>query len=305
MAEILVVGLGEISGTHLQAIEQFPDEVVVAGVDIDTSKNLAFKSHKLPVYSTSVEAIRELTPDTVVIATSTPTHFDVCQEIFEATEKPLTVLVEKPCADSLTKVKSLLNNTPSNVTLHALHHFAYHPEVLWTAAHFPDWIAKFGEVVTYEAVFEDPKEGDENAKKRQVLVSSWLDSGINALSIAQAMIDVASAEFVDLHVEDKMSARMDFHLSRITGSIVTQWRAEKPVFSTQIGFKSGARLILDHLNVTAALVNKGESIDYFDNPGLPRRLSQYINMYKDIFVNSHAKFDKETTLRLYELLFSN
>lgn len=305
MSEIVIVGLGEISKTHIQAIEQCSDKKVVAGVDTNPAQTLTFKGHELPVYATCSEALRQHAPDTFVVATSTPTHFKVCQEIFEATPQPLTLLLEKPCADSLVKVTALLNDAPANVVVYPLHHFAYHPEVLWAAGNMQNGISKFGEIVSYEAVFDDPKSGEQNAEKRRAHSSSWLDSGINALTSAQTMLNIASADMVDLHVEDEMTARMDFRVARIIGNIVTRWRAETPVFRTQIKFDSGAALQIDHLNVKADLVYKGERIDFFDNSSLPRRLSQYTNMYEDIFINKRTKFDKETTLRLYELLFSN
>ena len=282
MTEIFLVGLGEIAETHIQALEEVPDATLVAGVDIDSDKPLVFRGQQLPVYQNIAEASEVHRVDIAVIATPTPTHYAVSRQALSDIPPPLRVLVEKPGADSLSEVEELLHDVPPDTQLQVMHHYAYAPEVLWASRHLPEWSAKYGAVRSYRAQFDDPRSGPENVYRRKTLSSSWLDLGINALSVAQRLVDIENADSHDLDVRDEYEALLKFEVGNIDGAISTNWHVDRSSYTTELTFASGARLVLGHYAVTGFVEYEDKKVDIFTGDGTPRRLSHYRNLYDDM-----------------------
>lgn len=103
--DVLLVGLGEVSETHRVVLERIPDITIVAGVDPVRTSPLSFRGGAVPVYANAHEAAPHHSPDLVVVATPTPTHRRVCDEV--TTLFPdAGVLVEKPVASTLDDART-------------------------------------------------------------------------------------------------------------------------------------------------------------------------------------------------------
>lgn len=178
--KVLIVGLGEVAQTHLKALEQTPDADVVAGVDIAAKPEITFHGQPVPVYQT-LQAATHYDPNIVVAATPTPTHAEVCDEI-AACFPNARILEEKPAADSLSGARHVLVDIGSRQPVDVAYHMAFSPEVTWGAQTIQASAGDLGVPVAAEASFADPYQDNFEAARAR-LGNSWIDSGINALSV--------------------------------------------------------------------------------------------------------------------------
>ena len=68
--KVLIIGIGMAGMVHARALEDVPDVALIAGIDT-SSRALAFRGDKAPIYSSVFEMMSESTfhPDIVVVAT--------------------------------------------------------------------------------------------------------------------------------------------------------------------------------------------------------------------------------------------
>ena len=180
MTRVLVVGLGTIARTHLAVLSRLPSVEVVAGVDPAPTYDVPF-----PVFPTLDEGLA-LEPDLVVLATPTESHVALADVLLSSTSA--LVLSEKPLAQSAAEIAGLESRHSPEVVaarLKVAHHFAFSPEVEWAArlvAAHPEW----GPPTRVVAMSTDAYGGALTEDRRASLVSSFVDSAPNQLSVASA-----------------------------------------------------------------------------------------------------------------------
>lgn len=114
----LVIGLGKISMfydakiktflTHCKSIKKHNFFELVGGVDKDLKKKVFFeKKFKSKFYSNLNEALNKCSPDVIIIATNTNTHYQVFKEIIKKS-KPKIILFEKPLTPELSKSEEII-----------------------------------------------------------------------------------------------------------------------------------------------------------------------------------------------------
>lgn len=109
--QALVVGLGQIGMgydmkhsseqfiiSHARAFQVHQDFRLVGGVDSDFTRRNQFESeYSCPGYSDLVNALKELSPDVIAVATPTETHLQTILTIIREC-KPKAIICEKPLA---------------------------------------------------------------------------------------------------------------------------------------------------------------------------------------------------------------
>lgn len=305
---ILIVGLGEIAATHLKVLEQVPGADVVAGADIKPRPGLTFRGHQLPVYTTPREAARHQ-PDIVVIATPTPTHASVCAEVaglFPAAR----ILVEKPAAGNLADAHRVLRDIGSHQPVDVAYHMAFAPEVTWGIRATQAAASVLGPAVSAEASFADPyEEHYEPAAAR--LGNSWIDSGINALSVLRRFTDPAerislrrigepSASVFEAHISCRSNGR------DLDALILTSWHVTDPAKTTRIRYSSGAELVMDHTAVAGYLIVDGRIADVFGaDASVPRPERHYRALYQTWLTGNQPIATQQDHLLLHDLLLQS
>lgn len=299
-----LVGLGRISEVHLRVLEQLADVDVRGGVDIAPREPLRFRSGTRPVYTTFGELGAAL--DAVIVSTSTSTHFDVCRDLLGSPQVPARVLVEKPVVTTAGQLTDLYGSVPVGTSLEVLLHAAHAPEVAWAAAHLAAWRSAHGEVVSYRACFADPYRDMDKDKRTRVYVSSWLDSGINALSVCHRLVEPRTLEGLEL--QDPAGDRYEGRLlmasgdSTFTGIIRTSWDVDVATKSTTLTFADGARLLLDHQQVTGRLDAADTTVAEFRYGGPhPRLVAHYLNAFTSLF-HGQDYIDAGQARHLHELI---
>jgi predicted dehydrogenase len=303
--EIVIVGLGDIATAHLEALEQL-GQTVVAAVDTDHAKKALFRGRPLPIFRNLKEVAQEYpAPDVIIVSVPTPSHYAVCQEIFASYKgSPLRVLVEKPCANSFENVVDLLDNNLDNIQLDTLLHYAYSPEVLWAFEYLEVWENNHGPIQSFEAVFADPRSTSDQTHRRISLDTSWNDIGINAMSVAHRLINLTDLELHDEgELDYKASVSFESRASKGSGVIATKWSTASSSYDSMFTFEDGAQLKLNHYSVTGSIESVEGAVELsFSNDGTPRRLSHYLNLYKDILGSGSLAISRAESLNLHRLL---
>lgn len=245
--ELVLVGLGQAAALTLGGIEPRDDVRLVGAVDP------LGREATTPVPPT-VEVGRTLDDlpafDIAVVATPTATHPDVCRELFERCRGDELVLCEKPLADDPAVADGVLDAAAAaGIRFRVFFHFGFAAEVMWAR----EALAGRAPVASVTCEFVDPYADDLEARTA-ALVSSWLDSGINALSVLGRLVELRAAESlpgntaVDTHVRVTFSSGGEDGV----GAIRTAWgtHARK---TTAVRLVDGTDVLLDHRAATVTI----------------------------------------------------
>lgn len=121
MKSVLLIGLGNVSVgydatdpasakvlSHARAFARHPAFALASGVDPDAACRSRFEaSYGLPAYADIATAMRELTPEVVVVATPTPLHLATVEAVFAA-GRPRALLCEKPLAYEMEQARKIV-----------------------------------------------------------------------------------------------------------------------------------------------------------------------------------------------------
>jgi predicted dehydrogenase len=253
-------------------LSRLPDVVVVGGVDPAPAYDVPFPVHG------SLEDGLAVGADVVVLATPTETHVGLADRLLADTSA--LVLSEKPLAQTSAEIEALASrHSPAVVAsrLKVAHHFAFSPEVEWAARlvrDHPEW----GPPTHVLAMSTDRYGGELTAAKRASLVSSFVDSAPNQLSVVAAFTGgwrlLAHADRGDRAVTS---------LAHDGGRTVlsSNWLAGDSSKHTTLEFRDGeVRVQVEHSSMTV-LVTEGGRVTghtaYVDT--VERKQAHYLGLY--------------------------
>ncbi|MGH9962261.1 MAG: Gfo/Idh/MocA family protein, partial [Pyrinomonadaceae bacterium] len=272
---VSIAGLGKIARFHVQALEETEGVEVISGADVDPSITIDYNGQLLPVYD-SIERLLDDHPETIIVATPTRTHYETCQRIISSNWRPRRLVIEKPLAASLSEVAEVLTAAEREIDIAVVYHAAHAPEVLWACMQAERWSSMFGAFVQYEASFADPYREMDREKRDTVYGNSWLDSGINALSVALRFLRLESVTSVSsiLGAGSTYEAQVIFHSDEreCQGIIHTTWDVDEAAKTSTFLFKSGAKLALNHQRISGTLSQGDEILERFAYEGDKPRL---------------------------------
>ena len=302
-----MVGLGAVAKTHVRVLETMPFADVVAGVDTDTSKTLKTHGVNRPVYPTVREARdAACVPDVVVIATPTPNHAAVCRETARYFPEA-RLLVEKPAAVNLSDARHILAEIGGRQPVDVTYHMSFSPEVTWGQEVVQKSKAALGDLISAELFFADPYYTDfEHAEA--TLCSSWLDSGINALSVLSRFATITerlSLRSMGTERQSIFEARLTCHTGgrQANALLVTSWYVADAAKTTRLRYASGLELLMDHTGVAAYLLRDGKVEAFFGaDRSIPRRERHYRALYQSWLAEGKRTLPAETGLQLHEIL---
>jgi predicted dehydrogenase len=271
VTRVLLVGLGRIAQTHLAVLDRLASVAVVAGVDPAPSYDVPF-----PVFPTLDDGLA-LDPDLVVLATPTSSHVELASLVLAST--PALVLSEKPLAQTSAEIAALESrHSPAVVAtrLRVAHHFAFSPEVEGAArlvAAHPEWGPP-----THVVAMSTDAYGSLTASQRASLVSSFVDSAPNQLSVASAF---TSDWRVVSHADRGDRAATALTHSGGRTFLSSNWLAAESSKHTMLEFLGGeVRVHIEHSSMTV-LVTEGGRVTghtaYADT--IERKQAHYLGLY--------------------------
>jgi predicted dehydrogenase len=280
---------------------------VIAGIDCNLSRELTFRKSGLPVYPGVFEAVsQDLDPNIVVVATPTKTHADVCANVAEYFRKA-AILVEKPAADNIEDALLIVEGVAAKQSVDVAYHMAFSPEVDWALRQARARTNELGSPVAIEARYADPYQSDLTSARAR-LGSSWLDSGINALSVIERFAKLVgrdSLRSIGPNYRSVFEGRFVCEAGgeQLPATVLTSWHSSAPTRTTRIRYSSGAEIIMDHHAVFGYVIEEGAISEIFGSDGtIPRRLAHYQALYQSWLSNGQQVFSIETSRRLHRLL---
>ena len=261
---VLVVGLGTIAQTHLHVLGQRRDVAVIGGVDP------VAEAGALPVFRSLDDGLAaDPAPTLVVVATPTDTHVRIAREVVERTDA--LVLSEKPLATTRAEIDSL-EDVADRVRV--AHHFAFSPEAEWALRYTR--AAGWTRPTRVLSVFNDAYARLPEARLAS-LVSSWVDSGPNQLSLLGPF--VGPGQVVGHSDErDRAVTVLDHEGGRSV--LTSNWRAADTSKQTTLEYAGDRQVRMDHTSLTATVIVDGlvtEHVGYTGSAG--RKEAHYRGLY--------------------------
>ena len=223
--DLVLVGLGRAAALTLGGIEPRNDVRLVAAVDPLGRE----ATTEVPGSVAVGHALSDLPPfDIAVVATPTATHPEVCRALFDRCRGDELVLCEKPLADDPGVAESVLDAAAAaGIRFRVFFHFGFAAEVVWAR----------------RALAE-----------RSPVDSSWLDSGINALSVLGRLVELRDAESLpgNTAVDTQVLVTFSSGDEEREGTIRTAWEtvARK---ETTVRLVDGTEVVLDHRAATVTI----------------------------------------------------
>ncbi|MFJ1708398.1 Gfo/Idh/MocA family protein [Kitasatospora sp. NPDC088346] len=281
-----LVGLGVIAETHLAVLAERPDVRLEFTVDPGRVAPVEFRGSTPAHHGDLDRALDEHRPDLVVLATPTETHAELTSlALLRSTAR---LLVEKPlvhdCA-ALAELRELEGKADVRGRVFTAHHFAFSPEVDWAAellASHPDW----GPVTAVTSAFYDPYvlRGPEAFAS---YVSSWMDSGVNQLSMLTRFVDLTgltSARETDSGASAwctvDFRSRGEVGTARLRSSWLTGSSSKE---SSLVFGRSGVEVWIDHTAMTGFAARGDDLLATFGTDGrTPRKVAHYSPLYDSL-----------------------
>jgi predicted dehydrogenase len=280
------VGVGIIAETHLEVLAEDERFTVTFTVDPNRSVPVDFRGTRPPHHPVLRDALDVHDPDLVVIATPTETHADLAVEALTCSTG--RVLVEKPLVHNLSalaRLRELDSTVDVRGRLLTAHHFAFAPEVRWAADQLsghPEW----GPVTSVTSAFYDPY----ILRGQQAFdsyVSSWMDSGVNQLSVLARLVDLTglvSGSQADGGASAWYTAAYASRGTTGTARLHSSWRTGASSKETVLTFgESGVEMWIDHTAMTGFAARNSRLLSTHGSDGrTPRKVAHYRPLYDSI-----------------------
>jgi predicted dehydrogenase len=130
---VLVVGVGHLGKQHARVYREMPDAELVGVLDTDLERAREIGAAlEVPAYDVLTPELLKLVRAASVV-TPTPAHFEVARQLMQSR---VSVLVEKPMADSLDDARDMIRIAEANsVTLQVGHIERFNPVILAASPH--------------------------------------------------------------------------------------------------------------------------------------------------------------------------
>jgi predicted dehydrogenase len=308
--KVVIIGIGMAGTAHARAMEDVPGVALIAGIDT-RPRSLIFRGGEVPIYQSVFDmwSEKKLHPDVIVVATPTPTHAQVCGEVTEY-YRHVSIIVEKPAADNLQDAQRIICDIGDKQRVAVAYHMAFSPVIEWAFREAAERAGELGPPTAIESWGTDPYQS-ELASAQARLGNSWIDSGINALSVIERFVKPVKCTSLRQIGHSSRSVFEGTFICEADGrqlpaTILTSWYSTAPSRWIRIRYSSGAELVMDHNAVAGYIRQNGEACAVFGSDGTtPRREAHYRALYKSWLAEQDQIFSTDTSARLHALLLAN
>lgn len=313
--DVAIIGLGHVARHQMAALAASEDFRLVAVCDTDADKLRRFaqdiETHR------SVSALLESSAaDVVVVASPNHLHPEHACSVMASRRRPI---VEKPLAVGrelcarITAAREELQ-ADCSVALHA----AFGLEIDWYRDACRRGVVDPSDVVRFDCQFYDPYFRDGRVEGRALSLSgSWLDSGVNALSVLfrvfaprdMAVIDSRMTRVADSpcsEVQGTVELGFTNAGRACDGTIDTNWTIGRDRKVTTLTLRGhDERIVLDHSKQAVLRIVPGERQVLYSAPkGGERLTNHYIGVFADLAEQIGSDTDNfSRSLAIHELLY--
>jgi predicted dehydrogenase len=300
MKNIAIIGLGHVTSYQIEALQNIPDKYrIIALCDKDKSRLNSYEWIDC-VLMENYEDLFELSNlDVVLISLPNSMHYDVSKQFLE---KKIHVIVEKPAVLEYDKLENLYDISNINKSdLYVAFHARYAPDLLYFLDNKKNILDKYnlGDLVGFSCNFFDPyyevNSLEATVQKLESLSSSWIDSGVNALSVVYSLFE--NVDILSVHQSEiglgknsisKLASSVDFLIKLEKGNIGrgtinTNWTNQKNYKETNLFFEnSNGYIKLHHSKQQVQYICNGR-IDLVRDfsKSRERLVNHYLNLFND------------------------
>jgi len=314
MLKIALIGLGHIAQHQIEAIKHVDDIEIVGAHDIVLQRSSLLPG-SVRFYETFDSLINNCGADLFMVSTPNNTHFKIGMNVLQ---KRRALLIEKPCSVNQQDLNALQQEIKNSrqfcaVALHA----SYALDLLWYTEQIQSGKLDYGQIAGFFSGFYDPNYVNGEVIPSAIgLGGSWLDSGINALSVIARLIDIEKVSVAEgrMTVIDSLpcseiqgAATLNFIDSDYFGKgiIDTNWALGINRKRTHLYYhKDDTEVTLDHSNETV-IIRQGNHIIGNKNMqnGLPRLVNHYVNLFQDVVhMYHHGSGNFASAYSLHQIL---
>lgn len=313
-----IIGIGHIAEHQINALKSLAQYKISAVCDLKEDRK-DFFDLSVPFYSDYKEMMMNENLDTVLISTPNTTHYEICKF---ALNKNVTPLVEKPATHQRHLLSELIQlSKDKQALLSVAYHARFANDVLWFKENLPDFEEEWGPITGFQCQFYDPYiQNGKLVQHAENLQGSWIDSGINALSVIDSFIPINHLQMK----EARLSHIDGFNCSEIQGTVDYTFpiKGKGNIGRGQIDTNwtlglnnKQTTLYFDHSNQTVILQHSKEQILQMQDPNKhdvlkdfsndrPRLENHYINLFKDYYdVFTNKRDRSENNMLLHDRLF--
>lgn len=315
MYRTAIVGLGHVARHQITAISESDSFELVAGCDANSAA-FSILHQSVRAYSDLEHMLADAEPDVVIVASPNRLHVEHGITVMEAGSM---LVMEKPLAESPSEFAGFASKRTEldgfcYVSLHAV----FGLEMQWLLNNVHATELDLSTISRIDAKFYDPY-FDSGLLLDQAcsLGGSWLDSGINALSVVCNFVDPEKLRIVDSRLTrvqgcacTEVQGTVDFQVDLSSGFcdvvIDTNWTLGRNSKSTVIHFRANnQRLTIDH-SAQQVFLSDGHDNEVLFAPrhSLPRLTNHYIGVLTDLeakLANGTDNFGFAS--RLHDLLY--
>ena len=315
MFTVGLIGLGHVASHQISAVSSSSEFDLIAGCDPDRSR-LSLLNRSVAAYTNFEEMLTRSDLDVVVVSSPNRLHVSHGIQVMAAGK---WLFMEKPLAETqedfeLFDRKRQEYTGKCTLALHA----AFGTELEWFRGEQDHHEFDVAKITSILAEFDDPYYEDGQLQQRAAsLGGSWMDSGINALSVICRLLRRTDLVICDSHITRakesdclEVQGIVDFAWSRSgargTGTIKTSWTAGRDKKQTTLYFSSSdKRIILDHSSQHVLLREQEQDRLLFScNNGLPRLTNHYVGAFRDLASQMNAGKDNFSYCQnLHRLLY--
>lgn len=301
---IALVGLGHVADHQIAAIEMTDGLRLVAACDKDPSSARKL-SYGMPFFSCINDLLSDGQFEIVMISTPNREHYRLGEQVIESGK---ALILEKPAVESRRQLDRIVRKSKhADVFVYVSLHAAFGVEVIWFQRQLANGSLSFGDLRFVRACFFDPYISD-NALTNgaESLGGSWMDSGMNALSVLGKFVDPANLLIVKSHMRapeglncSETEGMVSLESGQVRGLIHTSWLTGINHKSTQLIFDQD-EVLLDHSRQKASR-GKGENqktIFAYDGT-LHRLTNHYVGVFSDVvnrYVSGKGNLDYAVAL---------
>ena len=294
ISNAVLIGAGRISRSYQAGLAASEDLCLRAIIDINPHAP-GFELFPDAERFYSLNALRTLRDiDFAVISTPPASHAAIIRKCLN---NRLSVIVEKPLTPSSGSISGLYRlAAEKGLTLNTAYHWQFGEEIVaFNASCDPRKITEISVDIS------DPysSNGRSINDNRLDLCGTWIDSGVNALSMIKTWLPFDNVKILSTDSIQAENAslpifcRVQLLIDGVKVSICIDWRKQLDFKVSTLKY-DGKKIVIDHSRQT---VSDGESISAYDSmPRLPRHYYNYFTSRRYLTSN------EEETLKIHNVL---
>ncbi|MBE5745984.1 MAG: Gfo/Idh/MocA family oxidoreductase [Clostridiales bacterium] len=311
---LAIIGTGTIFDKYLNGLQSSNVFNIVAVCDKDKNKldSVKLNIEKYVNYTQLIKDKEKLNLNTILIATPPKTHYEIAKYCLKS---GINVLIEKPATITYAELDNLYKIARKNNSLFlVMFHWAYGSEVLYLKNILSELIFNFGKIKKFTTIVNDPY--CDNTKKHILkdkipLEGTWLDCGINCLSMINSLIKLDDIKYckikwkIDNKADLPYYSNHKFSANNTDINIIVNWKEQINFKRSIIEFENNTKVYIHHSDQKIYLVDNKKDDKLFRNFFIKNKNNKQVEKLLETSYKDLSVFTVEDRLHTHYYNFFN